>query len=486
MNNAESILALAMGDHVELAEQAIASGATPDQFLADLLTREAQTPVLVDEGYTLTAGEILFRSHTAAATPGGGNHGNGTLAVDAVGQDVLDGTYTLVCTSTRTDRGIFELRAPDGSVIEPLNVGTPYVSKALSLTISDGTTDFAIGDTFSIAVTASGSFHPYNFTSLSANTLQVASAVLARDIDTSDGELEQFANATGPAILPAGFARLAAKPDDVDADVYAALVEETTEQLEHHGIVSRDAPIATQIRVLAQGDFEQRVADAIDAGISGDQFLVDLATFEARDVVTISINQTVTAGEILCREFASTVTAGGSNSGNGAMTVSLLGLMVVEGDYTATCVATHTNGGRFEIRRPDGSAIGFATVGVPFVSDDLELTVADGSADFHVGDVFTITVFGGECHAYDYASGLRQYAAAVVAFDTATTDSTKQQLATVRGPAILDGPGVHLGFPHNLIDPNAYNRLVMTCVVQLAQRGIVLRGEPHLMTTQSR
>jgi len=58
-----------------------------------------------------------------------------------------------------------------------------------------------------------------------------------------------------------------AKPDDVDQDVYDALLARTADQLAKRGIVSRGSmPAAAQITALAQGDFEQRVADAIAAG----------------------------------------------------------------------------------------------------------------------------------------------------------------------------------------------------------------------------
>jgi hypothetical protein len=70
----------------------------------------------------------------------------------------------------------------------------------------------------------------------------------------------------------------------------------------------------------------------------------------------------------------------------------------------------------------------------------------------------------------------------ICASDTTTTDSTKRQLAIVHGPAILDGSGVNLAFPASLIDHAYYNSIVAKCVEQLAQRGIVLGGEPRLLS----
>jgi hypothetical protein len=130
-------------------------------------------PVSIATGQVLVAGEVLFATLTASATAGGGNVGNGVMTVQAVGVGALQGTYSATCTATRTNRGLFEVRDSLGYVLGRANVGTAYVSSVVSFTIADGSTDFAVGDTFSIVVTGSSSLKSYDFTA-SASPPQVA------------------------------------------------------------------------------------------------------------------------------------------------------------------------------------------------------------------------------------------------------------------------------------------------------------------------
>lgn len=91
----------------------------------------------------------------AAAVAGGGNVGNGT--VTGLGVDnVLTKTeiITLTLVTPQANAGVFHV---SGSVSGPLGlatVGVPFVSGPLDFTVNDGATDFALGDTFTIATTA--------------------------------------------------------------------------------------------------------------------------------------------------------------------------------------------------------------------------------------------------------------------------------------------------------------------------------------------
>jgi hypothetical protein len=156
-----------------------------------------------------------------------------------VGVDAVSGSYTVTCATARTDRGIFELRDPKGYVLGRANVGTPYVSSALSFTIADWSADFAVGDTFSIAVTGSSTLKGYDFAADPAPP-QVAAAVLGEDIDTIAGAAEPFAVATGPAIIAAGFPRVtrSAEITNGQADPVISLA---VAQLARRGLVLRGA-----------------------------------------------------------------------------------------------------------------------------------------------------------------------------------------------------------------------------------------------------
>ncbi len=235
------------GNYPQLVESAIAAGATPDQFFADLVTLENRQPVSIASGQTLVAGEVLFQTLSASATAGGSNHGNGTISVQDVGVDALPGAYSATCTTTRTNGGIFELRDSDGYTLARANVGTPFVSDVLSFTIADGSTDFAIGDTFTFTVAGSASLAAYDFTA-DLSPPQVATAVLGEDVDTTGGAAEQFAVSAGPAIVAAGFAHITQTTDltDEQQNMFNQISPLALDQLARRGIILRGGALGSR------------------------------------------------------------------------------------------------------------------------------------------------------------------------------------------------------------------------------------------------
>lgn len=91
----------------------------------------------------------------ASAVAGGGNVGNGTVGSVSVSNSFTKTeTITLSCVTAALNGGVFYIT---GSVSGPLGlatVGVPFASNQINLTISDGSTDFAVGDSFTIATTA--------------------------------------------------------------------------------------------------------------------------------------------------------------------------------------------------------------------------------------------------------------------------------------------------------------------------------------------
>ncbi len=116
-----------------------------------------------------------------------------------------------------------------------------------------------------------------------------------------------------------------------------------------------------------------------------------------RDVVTVyeAGAKTYPVGTVLGRTFVSTsVTAtAGTNTGDGAIgTVTATG-KAQRGTYTIRINKAASNAGDFTVADPSGNVIGFGTVAVAF-SNQIAFTLADGSADFVVGDSFTVEVVG--------------------------------------------------------------------------------------------
>lgn len=105
----------------------------------------------------LSAGTLLAKitaANAAIATAGGSNTGNGTMGTITVGNEAITGTYTLTITEAAANAGDFSVTDPNGSVIGTGTVGVAFSAGGLAFTLADGSTDFAVGDTFSIAVNA--------------------------------------------------------------------------------------------------------------------------------------------------------------------------------------------------------------------------------------------------------------------------------------------------------------------------------------------
>jgi hypothetical protein len=86
--------------------------------------------------------------------------------------------------------------------------------------------------------------------------------------------------------------------------------------------------------------------------------------------------------------------AGGGNTGDGVLTVDATTPVLhgaKDGTYTVTCTVADTDSGTFRVTDPDGYEIGTVVVGDTF-ANDIKFAIADGAADFVVGDVFTIAV----------------------------------------------------------------------------------------------
>lgn len=117
---------------------------------------------------TYVHGTILARKKVATAiTPSavtGTGNGTCTAASVVTGPIVpLVGDYVLTCIEAITNGGVFKLEDPNGMMVAGnllLTAGAGGASVfevgGLTFTINDGSTDFAVGDTFTLPVVADG------------------------------------------------------------------------------------------------------------------------------------------------------------------------------------------------------------------------------------------------------------------------------------------------------------------------------------------
>lgn len=96
-------------------------------------------------GKTLTAG-------SATATAAAGNTGNGTMGAITVSGTAQVGTYTLRIVTAAANAGDFVVTDPQGDVVGFGHVAVAFNQGGLAFTLADGATDFAVGDSFAIAV----------------------------------------------------------------------------------------------------------------------------------------------------------------------------------------------------------------------------------------------------------------------------------------------------------------------------------------------
>lgn len=137
------------------------------------------------QGNNLVAGAVLGQITSANTATAGTNTGNGAISAVTLGTDAINGTYTLTVTEAVADGGVFSVVAPNGAVLAPLTVGVAYEGAHINLTISDGATDFIVGDSFTVDVI----FGEYaEFDPAQSDGSQTAVAILYDNVDASLAE----------------------------------------------------------------------------------------------------------------------------------------------------------------------------------------------------------------------------------------------------------------------------------------------------------
>lgn len=187
--------------------------------------------------------------------------------------------------------------------------------------------------------------------------------------------------------------------------------------------------------------------------------LLDAATGD-RSFEVVEVDATggaLVAGNVLGKitVAGAGVVADGGNTGNGVLTLDAAPVLsgAVSGAYVVTITTAAANGGQYQVENPDGDVIGIANVGDTF-SDDIKFVLADGAADFVVGDTFTITVADGSGKYLKYTAaavdgsatiaGILLYSVEAVSGDVTilkrdATFRTRDLTYTGNAATVLDG-----------------------------------------------
>lgn len=205
------------------------------EFRDDLLTFAAAGTVV--EG-TILARKAVADAVTASAVTGTGT-GTATLATVVPGITVpVVGAYVLTVTTAVTNGGVFKLVDPNGATVATgltMTVGagasTIFEVAGLQFTITDGATDFIVGDFFTLTVAADGKLVP--FATDGAGGAQIPKAVLTYDVVAAAGGDESIRDMVSGSVR-AG--RLIIHADGTNANVTAAILD----QLRDYSLISID------------------------------------------------------------------------------------------------------------------------------------------------------------------------------------------------------------------------------------------------------
>lgn len=143
------------------------------------------------------------------------------------------------------------------------------------------------------------------------------------------------------------------------------------------------------------------------ATLNEGNYLGDLVKHEdagrmSRELVTVLAGsgaaRALALGEVVGKRIfnGGTIAADAGNTGDGEAGAVVLGPDAIPGDYVLTCITAAVNGGVFGVIDPNGAKLEDLTVAVAYLNDHFGVTIADGAADFVVGDKFTVTVAVGD------------------------------------------------------------------------------------------
>lgn len=151
-------------------------------------TRSREEVVIAAGSGVLAAGTLIAQINAANAltpTADAGNTGNGTIGSVTVTSAAITGSYIVTITEAAANGGAFEVVDPTGAVVGQGTVGQPFTGGGLTFTLGDGSTDFAEGDGFSLAVLANlGEYTAYDEAGANDGR-RAASGILFASVDAT-------------------------------------------------------------------------------------------------------------------------------------------------------------------------------------------------------------------------------------------------------------------------------------------------------------
>lgn len=181
---------------------------SPDNLIAcsdDLLTRS----ITLASGQSLARGTVLGQITLGAASSAakvGGNTGNGTLVLDATTPILafaIAGVYTVRAIQVGTNLAVFAVVDPRGvalgNVVISGSGSSATFANRIKFAITDGATDFALGDGFDITIAAGNGKYVQSLAA-ALDGSQTPDLILADTTDASAGDKTTVAYVNGSFI----------------------------------------------------------------------------------------------------------------------------------------------------------------------------------------------------------------------------------------------------------------------------------------------
>ena len=198
---------------------------------------QSRDAVTVAQSQTIVVGQVLGAvgvpgSETATPSNRASNTGNGVCTLASIGSAAVDGAYTIEF-ETAGAGAVFELIAPNGSIIGKGTAGAAFTSAHLNFTVSNGGTAWAIGDLVDITVARPITAQQYAaWNPAATDGSQIAVAVAAYPAVTGAGQTAKVMAITRRAEV---------RQSDLtfNGSATAAQIAEAVVQLDARGITCR-------------------------------------------------------------------------------------------------------------------------------------------------------------------------------------------------------------------------------------------------------
>lgn len=149
-------------------------------------------------------GTVLGQETVGAATPAAFTWNaadTGTIASVTVSAGAKAGVYRVIIVDAETNKGNFTVTDPDGVIVGFGVVATAFSGGGLAFTVTDGTTDFSVGEGFNITVAAgSGKYKAAVETAVDGS--KVAAAIVMEEVSVAaTTDTKVLCLVRGPAIV---------------------------------------------------------------------------------------------------------------------------------------------------------------------------------------------------------------------------------------------------------------------------------------------